>query len=103
MNRTYLSQLMVAAFAVSTSIAFAAAPKGKQAPTTPEPYIGIHPYFSLENIDTEGGETFRIMGMCFDGVVLYVTTFTPDRLNKEPCKTGKVLRVENATKAGKSG
>lgn len=103
MNRTSHLHLIAAACAFGTSITFAAAPKVKQAPTTPEPYIGIHPYFSLENIDTEGGETFRIMGMCFDGAVLYVTTFTPDRLNKEPCKTGRVLRVENATSAGKNG
>lgn len=91
------------ALAIGVSVTFAATPQVKPPPTTPESYLGIHPYFSLENIDTEGGEAFRIMGMCFHGSDLYVTTFTPDRLDKEPCKTGKVLRIENATNASKNG
>ena len=67
------------------------------------PAVGVHPFFALENIDTEGGEVFRVGGMAFDKDVLYVTTLQPDRTNQGPYKAGKVLRVENALTAGKDG
>ncbi len=68
-----------------------------------EPVVGVHPFFALENIDTEGGEVFRIGGMAFDKDVLYVTTLQPDRTNQAAFKAGKVLRVENVLQAGKDG
>ena len=67
------------------------------------PSVGVHPFFALENIDTEGGDVFRIGGMAFDKDVLYVTTLQPDRTNKAAFKAGKVLRVENVLQAGKDG
>ncbi len=73
-------------------------------PTAPPvPSVGVHPYFALENIDTEGGEVFRVGGMAFHGDVLYVATLQPDRTDVEPFKSGKILRVENALHAGKDG
>ena len=99
--------------AVSLSVAAAETPavenKGQdggkkiKSPSATVPAVGVHPLFALENIDTEGGEVFRVGGMAFDKDVLYVTTLQPDRTDKGPFKEGKVLRVENALQAGKNG
>ncbi len=70
---------------------------------TPSQYVGLHPYFALENIDTVGGELLRISAMAFHGEDLYVTTMTPDRTDKAPFKAGKLLRIENALKVGEPG
>ena len=77
--------------------------RGAKAAPVVIPSVGVHPYFALENIDTEGGETFRVGGMAFDNDVLYVTTLNPDRTNKSPFKAGKVLRVKNALRAREDG
>lgn len=81
-----------------------AATMGAKSPTAPPvPSVGVHPFFALENIDTEGGDVFRVGGMAFHGDVLYVTTLQPDRTDKAAFKSGKVLRVENALHVGKAG
>ena len=77
--------------------------KKVKAPAPVVASVGVHPLFTLESIDTEGGEVFRIGGMAFHQDVLYVTTLNPDRTNKGPFKAGKVLRVENVLNAGKDG
>ncbi|MBL9189660.1 MAG: c-type cytochrome [Opitutaceae bacterium] len=81
----------------------AAEKKAKSPTAAPVPSVGVHPFFALENIDTEGGEVFRVGGMAFHQDVLYVTTLQPDRTDKGAFKSGKVLRVENALHAGKAG
>lgn len=103
-----LVQLLLSIIVITASYGEIAAPikkkkKKRVPPTTPAEYVGVHPLFALENIDTAGRQVLRIGGMCFHGEDLYVTTLTPDRLNRAPDKKGKVLRVENVTQVKEGG
>jgi len=72
-------------------------------PPLPKAKIGVHPLFTLQNLDVTGDDTLKIMGMCFHGDSLYVTTLSPDRTDKKPFKNGKVLRIDNFKEAGRNG
>jgi len=58
---------------------------------------GVHPLFTLESIDFEGKELLKVGGMVFHKGSLYVVTLTPDRLNKNPDRDGKLVRIDNLT------
>ena len=105
----HLSSIVSLLIVVGGAIGYSAEPgAGKEADNKSKravaaPGVGVHPLFALENIDTIGGDVFRIGGMAFDHDTLYVTTLQPDRTNKAAYKEGKVLRVENVLRAGKNG
>ncbi|BDS05903.1 hypothetical protein NT6N_09430 [Oceaniferula spumae] len=75
------------------------APKKK----IPKVDVGVHPLFTLQNLDFLGDDTLKISGMCFHGNSLFVTTMSPDRTNKKPDHNGKVLRIDHIKEAGLNG
>ncbi|MES2981869.1 MAG: c-type cytochrome [Verrucomicrobiota bacterium] len=54
---------------------------------------GIHPLMKMENVYPENDVMLKVSAMCFMGDQLYVTVFTPDRLNTAPFKEGEVFRI----------
>lgn len=74
-------------------------PGGNKTATPPE-YVSVHPFFALEDIAPANREILKIGGMCFVGDTIYATSLSPDRTNKSPDRKGKILRIENVTRAG---
>lgn len=79
-------------------------PKAKKKPrvdktATPAAYIAVHPLFALEDIAPTYREPLKIGGMCFVGDTIYATSLAPDRTDQAPFRKGKILRIENATRA----
>ena len=62
--------------------------------------IGIHPLMTMENVYPENDVALKVSAMCFHGDDLFVTVFTPDRLNKAPFKEGEVFKVSGLTSGG---
>jgi len=81
-------------------------PKATKRPdktATPDEYVAVHPYFALEDVAPDDREVLKIGGMCFVGDTLYATALAPDRKDEAPYRQGKVLRIENVTRAGHGG
>lgn len=90
----FLPRLLIVSLGL-VPLAEAAPKKKKSGPKLSEAAAAdkLHPLWRMENVYPDQDVQLKVSGLAFGGDDIYVTVFTPDRLNKAPFKKGEVYKV----------